>query len=70
MMYVFIIHYKLRKRLGPEWIDKTDTIALDDLPETTTRYEAQEMAKFEFHGNRSRQRTHRTEYELIEIGEA
>jgi len=44
MEFIFNIHWKLRKGLGPVWVDKVSDIGLDDLPSETTYEEAKQMA--------------------------
>ncbi len=48
MEYIFIIHWKLRKGLSAEFVDKVTEIGLDDLPADTTYEEAKEMALNDF----------------------
>lgn len=63
---LFVIHYDLRKGLGPEWIKKTEEIFLDDLS-LETDYEIKEMAKAEFKERRYKNGTHENSYLITEI---
>lgn len=40
----FAVHFKLRKGLGPEWVDKTIFVGLDDVDPETTEFELKQMA--------------------------
>lgn len=67
MEYTFEIHWQLRKGLGPDWIDKHETIFLDDLPSETTFEEAKNMAVFQFKVNRAAAATSDSEYIIKDI---
>jgi hypothetical protein len=70
MMKVFVIHYSLRKGLGPEWVNKTEEIAFDDLSEDTTDCEVKEMAIAEFKSIRHKKGTSEREYIINEVCES
>lgn len=67
MMHIFIFHYKLRKGLDPEWVNRTEDVALDDLPTELNDYEIKEMAKREFKSRRSQKGTRESEYIITDI---
>lgn len=67
MSYMFAIHYKLRKGLGPEWVSKVSEIGIDDLPPETNVDEAKEMALSDFKTERYRNGTMEAEYIITEI---
>lgn len=48
MIQEVIIHYQLRKGLGPEWVEKEYYTAFDDLPSDIERHEIYSMARREF----------------------
>ncbi len=66
-MYIFVIHWDLRKGLGPEWVHKTTEIGLDDLPEEVTIEQAKEMAVSDFKSERYRNRTSESEYFITDV---
>lgn len=47
MMYCYNVIFSVRKGLGPEWVEKTVVIAIDDIEKGTPEYEIKEMAKME-----------------------
>jgi len=67
MEFIFNIHWKLRKGLGPEWVDKVSDIGLDDLPPETTVEEARQMAISEFKSERYRNGTGDKEYIITDV---
>lgn len=67
MTFSFHIHWKLRKGLGPDWIDKVAEVGLDDLPSETTEEEAKELAIADFKSERLRNRTKESEYLITDI---
>lgn len=67
MEYMFHIHWKLRKGLGPQWVDKVSDIFLDDLPDETTAEEARQMAKEQFKQDRYKSGTSEQEYIIKDI---
>ena len=67
MEYIFQIHWKLRKGLGPEWVDKVSEIGLDDLPPETTYAEAKEMAISDFKSERYNKGTSEREYIITDV---
>lgn len=67
MEYTFQIHWILRKGLGPDWIPKTSTIHLDDLPNETTFEEAKSMAVSDFKAERYRNGTSESTYAITDI---
>lgn len=67
MEFIFNIHWKLRKGLGPEWIDKVSNIGMDDLPPETTVEEAKQMAICEFKSERYRNGTSEREYIITDV---
>jgi len=67
MEFVFNIHWKLRKGLGPEWVDNVSNIGLDDLPPETTVEEARQMAISEFKSERYRNGTGEREYIITDV---
>lgn len=42
-MREFSVHIKLRKGLGPDWVDKHISVGLDDIPEEMTEVEIRAM---------------------------
>jgi len=66
-MKLFIIHWKLRKGLGPEWINKVSNIGIDDMPSETTASEAIDMAISEFKSERYRNGTGDREYIITDV---
>ena len=66
-MRIFIFHYKLRKGLGPEFIEKVEDVALDDLPSELSEYEIKEMAKSEFWSRRFARGTKEREVIITDI---
>lgn len=67
MAYIFIIHWQLRKGLGPEWVNKTTDIGLDDLPEDVTLDEAKQMAISDFKHERYRNGSSEQEYLITDV---
>lgn len=67
MEYIFQIHWKLRKGLGPEWVDKVSEIGLDDLPPDTTYEEAKAMAISDFKSERYSRGTGDREYIITDV---
>lgn len=67
MEYIFQIHWKLRKGLGPEWIDKVTEVGLDDLPPETAYDDFRQMAISEFKSERYRNGTGDSEYIIIDV---
>jgi hypothetical protein len=67
MEFGFVIHYKLRKGLGPEWVNKTAEFYYDDLPIEATYEWAKEMAIADFKVERTRNGTHEREYYITDI---
>lgn len=67
MQFIFNIHWKLRKGLGPEWVDKVSDIGLDDLPEETTLEEAKQMAISEFKSERYHNATGEMDYIITNV---
>lgn len=67
MMQIFVFHYKLRKGLGSDWVQKTEDVALDDLPSELSDYEIKEMARSEFKSRRSQRGTRDSEYVITDI---
>ena len=48
MLQEVVVHYRIRKGLGPEYISRTYTLGFDDLPEEAGRREIIDMARQEF----------------------
>lgn len=67
MEYIFQIHWKLRKGLGPEWVDKVTEVGLDDLPPETTYEEAKEMAINDFKLERYHRGSTEREYTITDV---
>lgn len=47
MMVQIEVEVMIRKGLGPEHINRNFSVGFDDLPEETTNYEIEQMAKAE-----------------------
>jgi len=69
MFQEVVINYKLRKGLGPSWIDCTYVTAFDDLPEDTEKHEIYDMARSEFLERRYNSEDYRLYGENWIIGE-
>lgn len=67
MFYAFMIHWRLRKGLGPEWVDKVSEFAFDDLPPETSYEEAKQMAISEFKSERYKKGTSDKEYTITDV---
>ena len=67
MGQIFNIHWRLRKGLGPEWIDKVSDIGLDDLPLDVTVSEARQIAIDEFKMDRYKNGTTEREYIITDV---
>lgn len=67
MEKIYNVHYKLRKGLGPEWVNKVEVIAFDDLPSDIMDHELDDMVRSEFKYRRAQRGTKTTEYIIQEI---
>lgn len=43
----FLVHYEVRKGLGPEWVPKTHEASFDDVDLETTDHDLKQMARTE-----------------------
>lgn len=69
MFQEVVIHYQLRKGLGPEWLNKEYFTAFDDLPEDVEPYQIYDMARKEFLQTRYRSEDYHLYGENWIIGE-
>lgn len=70
MEWIVVIHWKLRRGLGPDFEGRVSEICLDDLPEETTWQEAQEIAVSEFKSERYRRGTRKNEFYITDVHSA
>lgn len=62
-----IVHCKVRKGLGPEWIDKTIEVFLDDIEPSTRQSEIDDMVRRDVMGELSRRGYTENTARIVEI---
>jgi len=66
-MRIFIFHYKLRKGLSLHFINKTEDVAMDDLPNDLSEAEIKDMAIREFKERRRKRGSGNRDYIITDI---